>query len=307
MGKVEDLMRGGGILESASHRGTPSAMPTVPMNRANGPDRMGGVSRNKAALEIPVGKIVADPLQPRSEDFDENALDRLAESIRTKGQLQPISVRWDAAAGTYVIIAGERRWTAARRAGVETMTCILMDREMAPGEILALQCIENLLREDLRPTEQARAYRQLMDLNGWSGNQLAKELGISQPAVVAALKLTTLPDSIRAMVDAEELPASAAATIASLDDPADQVEVAIRAVAGKMTRDDVAVEVRRRVANPGPSKGRGAKPAKVTERTIRTATGPRVVVEFKRGLTPTILATALREALATVEGESDQG
>ena len=306
MARADELLRNGSIMESASHRGVPTAMPTLTVARAGGTDRMAGVARSKTALEIPVARISPDPDQPR-EEFDEAALDRLAESIRSKGQLQPISVRWVQERGQYIIIAGERRWRAATRAGVETVTCIVVDREMDASEVLAIQCIENLLREDLLPVEQARAFRTLMDANGWSGNQLAKELGISQPAVVAALKLLNLPDQVQAMVESGELPASAASTIAGLENPEDQVEVATRAVAERMTRDDVAGEVRRRASKATSTKGKAAKAKlrKLTERTIRTANGPRVTVEWKRGLDLEAIALSLGDALSTIRAEMD--
>ena len=88
----------------------------------------------------------------------------LAESLRTRGQLQPITVYWDEGRGLYVIVCGERRWRAAKLAGMTTMTATILGRAPEPGERLALQLIENLLRSDLRPVEQAKAYRQLMGL-----------------------------------------------------------------------------------------------------------------------------------------------
>ena len=220
MGKADELLRtmGGAILESASHRGAPAAMPAASAGSAMNPDRLAGVTRSKAALEIPLAKIGADPDQPR-EEFEEDALARLAESIRTKGLLQPISVRWVEGRGSYVIIAGERRWRAATMAGLTSLSCVVVDRPIPPGELLALQCVENLLREDLRPIEQAKAFRTLMDINGWSGNQLAKELGISQPAVVAALKLLSLPEPVQDLVESGNLPASSASAIATSNTP----------------------------------------------------------------------------------------
>jgi ParB family chromosome partitioning protein len=307
MGKADELLRtmGGAILESASHRGAPAAMPTATLGQASHPDRLAGVVRGKAALEIPLERIGPDPDQPR-EEFEQEALARLAGSIRSKGLLQPISVRWVEARGQYVIIAGERRWRATTMAGLSTMSCVVVDRPIPPGELLALQCVENLLREDLRPVEEARAFRTLMEVNGWSGNQLAKELGGSQPSVVAALKLLALPSPVQDLVEAGELPASSALAIASLDDPDAQREVAARVVVEGLSRAETVEAVKRAASRPraGGAKGRGARPPrKVTERAFRTEAGPRVTVESRRGLDGRSIVAALREVAARVEAE----
>ena len=308
MGKADELLRtmGGAILESASHRGAPAAMPTATAGPAAGPDRLAGVVRSKAAMEIPIGKIGPDPDQPR-EEFDEDALARLSKSIRTRGLLQPISVRWIERRG-YVIIAGERRWRAATMAGLATMSCVVIDRPIPPGELLALQCVENLLREDLRPVEQARAFRTLMEVNGWSGNQLAKELGVSQPAVVAALKLLSLPAPVQELVEGGELPASSASAIAALEDPDAQAEVAARVVSDGLSRAETVEAVRRAGRSPG--KGTGAKPKarKMTERVIRTAAGTKLTIENRKGLDVASILAALDEAREKirVELEGDQ-
>ena len=86
---------------------------------------------------IPIEKIQSDPDQPR-EEFESEALDRLAESLKVRGQLQPIRVRWDEGRGVYVIIIGERRWRAAVQAGLPTMSCVVHDGSVDPGELLAL-------------------------------------------------------------------------------------------------------------------------------------------------------------------------
>src|SRR4051794_21833237 len=124
MGKADDLLRaaGGNIAESTARRET--ALLGVMNGSPLSPARMDGVARSKAALEIPVDKIDRDPGQPR-EEFDEEALSRLAESIRARGLLQPVRVRWSEERGRYVLIAGERRWRAAGMAGLPTITCIV--------------------------------------------------------------------------------------------------------------------------------------------------------------------------------------
>jgi ParB family transcriptional regulator, chromosome partitioning protein len=115
---------------------------------------------------FPSTRIDRDPDQSRKK-FEPGALARLAESIRVLGQLQPIRVRWDEERSLYIIVCGERRWRAARMAGATTMSCVIMDGPISSAELLSLQLVENLVREDLKPIEQAKAFRAAMDLNGW--------------------------------------------------------------------------------------------------------------------------------------------
>jgi ParB family chromosome partitioning protein len=311
MGKAEELLKsmGGAILESASHRGAPAAMPAMGQGAAIVAERMAGVSRSKTALEIPVEKIERDETQPR-EEFDEDALARLSESIRSKGLLQPISVRWSEERGKYVVICGERRWRAARMAGMPTISSVVVDRTLTPGELLALQCIENLIREDLKPIEQARAFRTLSTVNNWSGNQLARELGISQSAVAQALALLDLPEMVQARVEAGELAPSTAYVIAKLDDAVEQAAVANRVVSGGMSRAEAIEEVRRVAsARPGSTggKGRGVKaklPAKSPKSwTTRTTAGLKVTIEGRKGIEPATLLAAVEEVAAKLRAE----
>ena len=192
MGKFEELLRTqGDSMKGSLGLGYTAGITPPGMTLDNAqrvPARLQGVAKSKNAVEISVDRIGPDPDQPR-EAFDPEALERLAASLKTKGQLQPIRVRWDEGRGAYVILCGERRWRAAMLVGLTTMSCVVHEGGVDPGELLALQCVENALREDLKPIEQAKAYKRLMDLHGWSGNQLAKELAIAQPCVVRALAL----------------------------------------------------------------------------------------------------------------------
>jgi ParB family chromosome partitioning protein len=301
MAKADDLLRtmGGAITESASHRGAPVAMPAALAGSTLTSDRLTGVVRSKTALEIPLDRIERDPAQPR-EEFDEEALRRLSDSIRSRGVLQPIRVRWDEGQGRYVIICGERRWRASQMAGVLTIPCVVADRPAEPGELLAIQLVENALREDLKPVEQARAYRTLMTVNNWSGNQLSKELGVSQSSVVQALALLELPASVQERVESGELPASTAYAIASLPDADAQAEVATRAVAEGLSRAEVVKAVRETSARSG--KGRGAKPKpRKTTATLRSSNGAKVTIEHRRGVDDALIASVLKELLEQIE------
>ena len=137
-----------------------------------------GRTQLREACKIRLDRIVADANQPR-KDFDEAALDELAESLKTRGQLQPIRVRWDEAADRYVVVVGERRWRAAQRAGLDSLVCVVAPGDATPEELLEDQLVENALRQDLKPIEEAKAYRQLLDSLGVSQRQLAERLHVS--------------------------------------------------------------------------------------------------------------------------------
>jgi ParB family transcriptional regulator, chromosome partitioning protein len=308
MSKLDALKRsaGGNVAESASRRDGPS-LPAAVSHGLNSA-RMAGVARSKSALEIPLEKIERDPAQPR-EEFDEEALGRLADSIRARGVLQPIRVRWSEDRGRYVLIAGERRWRAAQRAGLATMTAIVVEGETTPAELLAIQVTENLLREDLNPIERAKAFRTLMDLNGWSGNQLAKELGIAQSGIVQALALLDLPSPVQEQVEQGTLPPATAYEISKVEDPAAQAELATQVVEQGLSRAE-AIEAVRRVTSRSArtsSQGRGTakgKSRKITARTLRLAGRYKLAITCPGGITPEGLLAALRAAAALIEAES---
>jgi ParB family chromosome partitioning protein len=275
MGKLDELRKAHGAnIGDSFGTGTDAGGLPPGMSLAQAqvvPDRDRGVSRSKHAVEIPTDRIQADPDQPR-EEFDEESLGRLAESLRARGQLQPIRVRWDEGRGAYVIVMGERRWRAAVKAGLATLSCVVHQGPVAPGELLAMQLVENAVREDLRPIERAKAYRRLQELHGWSGNQLAKELAIPQPAIVQALALLKLPDDVQAKVEAGELAPRTAYEISKLDDDADRAALADRVVSERMTGDQVADVVKAR-------KSGGPAPAKVARRTFKLPDGHKVTIE----------------------------
>jgi ParB family chromosome partitioning protein len=297
MGKLDELRRTSvGNIDESMGAGRPSDAAGIrgvypPSGPRSAPARLQGITRSGNAAEIPVDKIEADPDQPR-EEFDEAALERLADSLKTRGQLQPIRVRWDEDRGRYLIVCGERRWRAARRAGMISLSCVISEGPIEPGELLALQLIENCVREDLKPIEQARAYRVLMERNGWSGSQVARALGIAQPSVVRALAMLDLPTTVQEKVEQGALTPATAYEVAKLDDPEVQERVAARVVAEGLTRDQT-IEVVRRA-----SQGRGAIKAKGPSRpqVFRTSMG-KVTVEPRKNAGPETILEALLEAV----------
>lgn len=203
--------------------------------------------RNFGRLDI--NQVIPDPEQPRIE-FSEEAIERLAQSIREKGQLSPIRVRWADDLDKWVIIAGERRWRATRQAGLPTIECYFHDGELSRSEVLEQQLIENLLREDLKPIEEATAFRTLMQLNGWNGRQVAEMLRLPESKVSRSLALLSLPEDLQRQVDAGELAARSAYELSKLPDETAQRELANRAAAGALTHKQAASVVRQRRGKP---------------------------------------------------------
>lgn len=202
-----------------------------------------GVKPLREARTIRLENLARDPEQPR-QIFDAEALDRLAKSLSARGQLQPIRVRWSQEQGKYLIIAGERRWRAAMLAGMESLHAVVVERELSSTELLQEQLVENCLREDLQPIEQAKAFRALMNANGWSARRVGDELHMANSTVVKALSLLDLDPSVQGQVDAGTLSPATAYEVSKLDKPEDQREVAGRIVAQKLTRDEAAAAVR---------------------------------------------------------------
>ncbi|HWE37811.1 MAG TPA: ParB/RepB/Spo0J family partition protein [Isosphaeraceae bacterium] len=291
MGKMDDLIRvaGAHIDESMGAGDSPRITPTA----GAAPARWRGVTKARDAAHIPLGMIERDPSQPR-EEFDPEALGRLADSLRARGQLQPVRVRWDEGRGAYIIVVGERRWRAAKVAGLETLSCVIVERADDPDELLALQLVENALREDLRPVEQARAYRRLMEARGWSSRRLADELHVGQASVVRALALLDLPATVREKVEQGALPASVAYEVSKLPEAGDQAAVAAEVVDRALNRAEAAELVRAVRA------GRPSPPQRPEPVEVDLGDGVTVTVRWKRP-SPTTAAQALRKALKVLQ------
>jgi ParB family chromosome partitioning protein len=239
-----------------------------------------------------VDQVVPDPDQPRAE-FSPEALARLADSIREHGQLAPIRVRWSDDLSKWVIIAGERRWRAAKLAGLPTINCYFHTDELSRSEVLEQQLIENLLREDLKPCEEARAYAALMELNGWNGKQVARQLRIPESQVSRALALLRLPEDIRQRVDGGEIPARAAYELSKLPNVSQQRQLADRAATGNLTHHETARLVRQR-------RGKRRDKPRHTKLCFPTEQGWKVVVSASRKGTYYEIEQALEEALVEV-------
>lgn len=172
--------------------------------------------------EIPVADISASPFNRTY--FDPGKMAELVASVRLYGVIEPIIVRPSpkGQAVYFELIAGERRWTAAVEAGLELIPAII--RRLDDRETIELQITENLQREDVRPLDEARSYRQLEDL-GYSADQIAEKVQRSKSGVYGRLKLLELPESIRGEIDAGKLPASHAELLTRLEHPGLQIEL----------------------------------------------------------------------------------
>ena len=234
---------------------------------------------------LPLREIAPDPDQPRKR-FDEAALAELAASIQENGLLQPIAVRPKPLGAGYLIIAGERRWRAARLAGLDEVPALVKD--VTDEQAAALALIENLQREDLDPIEVAEGCRQLIEKYGLTQETAAKRLGKSRSAVTNSLRLLNLPDDVRAQVSDGSLSAGHAKALLGLPDDA-----RIRQAAGEITARGLNVrqaealckKLARPPKAPKPKPDAFTRPKRAVEieAALKEVTGSEVRVEYKDG------------------------
>jgi len=175
--------------------------------------------------------IVPNPVQPR-RNFDEKTLQELSESLRTQGVLQPIVVKKEG--NEFILIAGERRYRAARLAGLDEIPAVILEGK-DESEMLQMALVENMQREDLNPLELAEAFRQLMDEAGLTQNQLAAQVGKSRAAVANILRLLTLPEKIKGMLRDGLLSEGHARAILALETDLAQMRLAERIINEKLS------------------------------------------------------------------------
>ncbi len=219
-------------------------------------------------LRLPVTAIRPNTYQPRV-DFDEAELDELAASVAEVGVLQPVLVR-RIDVGRYELVAGERRWRAAQRAGLTHIPALV--RDVSDRQALEEAVVENLHRADLNALEEAAAYRQLLDEFGLSQEDVARRVGKTRPAVANTLRLLQLPPVVQRLVRSGALGAGHARALLGLSDARAQLELAERVVADELSVRQVEEAVRA-VARAGSDRqrdrtrrgGSGEKPASALE------------------------------------------
>jgi ParB family chromosome partitioning protein len=212
--------------------------------------------------QLPVELIAPNPRQPRRR-FDEDALRALASSLQERGVLQPVLVR-PKAGGTYELVAGERRWRAARIAGLQTIPALVREREDAVALELAL--IENMAREDLSPIEAARACAALVEELGLTREDVGRRVGRSRVAVSNLIRLLDLPDEVIELLQAGVLSEGHGRALLLAEDHAARRSLARSAVqAGWSVRT---TEERARRSNPGDGAGRRITARRRRERVV---------------------------------------
>jgi ParB family chromosome partitioning protein len=211
-------------------------------------------------IEIPIDQIEPNPVQPR-KSFSPEALEELVTSIRASGVIQPVIVRHRGVG--YQLIAGERRWRAARQAGLERIPAIV--REATDAESLELALVENLLREDLNPIDEAEAYEKLLGQFGWTQEELAGRIGRDRSSIANSLRLLRLPEEIQADLRGGRLTMGHARALLALTNPADQLrlraDILAHAWSVRATEDSIrALEELARPRGSAPRKGRRRSP-----------------------------------------------
>jgi len=200
---------------------------------------MGGAAASSELAQIPVGSIRPNSRQPRRR-LDAERIDELAESIRAQGLVQPVVVR-PSPEGGYELIAGERRWRAARVAGLATVPGLI--RETDDRDSLLLAVVENVAREDLSAVDEARAYSVLMDEFGLALGEVAEQVGRSKPTVSNRVRLLELPDDVLGLVERGQLSEGHARAVLAV--PGNEER---RALARRIVRQGMSVRAAERAA-----------------------------------------------------------
>ena len=185
-------------------RGLSALIPAVAEAKVEAP-------ADNSPKQVAVDRITSSPFQPR-RSFDEAKIDELAASIRNQGIIQPLIVR--PKNDGFELIAGERRWRAAMRAGLSHVPVVV--RDASDHEAMQIALVENLQREDLNSIEEANGYRRLQEEFHWSQEEMAEKVGKSRPAIANALRLLTLPNEVQQEVSSGKLPAGHARALSGL-------------------------------------------------------------------------------------------
>ena len=237
--------------------------------------------------EIPLSLVSPNPFQPRRA-FNPGELDELANSVKVRGVLQPILVR-RLGDGGYELIAGERRWRAAKLAGLKKIPAIV--RSATDAEAMEMALIENLQRKDLNPMEAARAYQRLIKEFGLTQEAVAKQLGKERSSIANTVRLLSLQLEVQAWIENDQLSLGHAKVLLAVSDPDQQVRLGRRAVTERLSVRDLEGLVRsNHRAGRSAQARRGRRPSEIEERMARRLgtkvrliegkTGGKIVIEY---------------------------
>ncbi|QDV66078.1 ParB/RepB/Spo0J family partition protein [Crateriforma conspicua] len=241
-----------------------------------------GTTRAKGFQTIPLSKIVADA--QHREIFDEEELRELADSMSSGGLIAPILVRWENRRASYVIIAGERRYRAATILGWKTITCDVRPDDISEGEIAELQLAENHARKNLNPIELAKAFKDVIEKNGYTTRDLAKRVGINETTVMRHIRLLTLDPSVQSDIVAGRISFGVAREAARLKDKEEQAAFIEEA----RTKGISAAEAQKRVSAATKQRKSGRKKQskeRIFSKTIKTEAGE-VIAKIRGAKSP---------------------
>jgi len=222
-------------------------------------------------VELPITAIGPNPNQPR-KDFDDNALAELAGSLRRSGVLQPVVVR--RLGDGYQLVVGERRWRAAKLAGLERVPAVV--REATDSESLELALVENLLREDLNPMEEAEAYQRLLAEFGWTQEELAQRVGRDRSSIANCLRLLKLPELIQTDLRSGRLAMGHARALLSLPGVAEQLKLREEILAHSWSVRTTEADIQRARPRPPRRAARRSPEINALEDALRSALATRV-------------------------------
>jgi ParB family chromosome partitioning protein len=258
-------------------------------------------AKREAWKIVPIEEIKLNPEQPRKH-FDEAALQELSTSISAHGVLSPLIVR--VSDGRYILIAGERRWRAASRAGLKEVPVVVVKNADSPGRQLELALVENLMRADLHPLEEARGFQRLVDEHGYTQEQVAAAVGKDRSTIANAVRLLRLPEFVLEALQEERISAGHARAMLPLSDE-DQLKLVLAKVEARGLSVRQTESLVKGLELPSEPSGPGKKPSpfEYAETVLREALHTSVAIKARaRGAGQIIITYSNAEDLERLLG-----
>lgn len=221
---------------------------------------------SEQVLDVDIDLIEPNSLQPRT-NFDEERLEELAQSIRANGIIQPILVR-RTNGERYQLVAGERRWRAAQRAGLQRIPCVI--RDIPEDKVLELALIENIQRQELNAIEEAHAYKRLIETLGLTQEMVAQRVGRDRTFITNYLRLLRLPDDVQRLVEQEKITTGHARALLGIDDPEVQRKLAHNVMNQSLSVRETERTVKRLIEGPS-AKDAGKRAVASEDANVRAA------------------------------------